>query len=750
MAEGSSNSDTSNLNLLVQFATFLSTVQNSSSDTNGQLSQFQNLLQSASTGVPAAPAAFLSNTTLPIPSQNNTASQTTQLGTNLITMDSEPPPSTKPRALPLTGVSGAQSDTRALNDLPPSTQPRGSSALSGTETSASGFNWALVIQLFSSIQMLNSIGGTSSISGHPRLSTVPGFPSLVQRANCECVEHTAISLPAKKKKRGKAIRPLLLIGRPMVPRVEDCLWLTAGDMTVVNLKVKIFPPQPAIAPLQVLELPNRIYQYYFNEDSFDSVLSSLHLIYTFPCLPIQTTVSDIFAVLQIIQTSFLELDVNLHELQLGPKNLNDFDALDGEGISELFGAECDQVLEYSCAAPQDEIQEERVVAQMLTPLDGGRCPVLQSDTVFREGSSSRTISSSSVSSSVSSSAASEVRHSSISLFLSTSDGCDYVMNEAVLPIPETLFILTGEELWENDNWVSKLAACNPQPMEVWFTFKQPNIIFEAIGERYWEQNAKDVPSLRLKGTSVERLALELEIKLAASFVDSDGDYVTSGPGTELEVVQLVIQRWLSNQGGGLLAPKIGQYSMVSAIPIHATLRHWMEIGPGDSVNEFKSHFASYHDMLIASLSGCSQDTHEALAWEMLHNVVVGSEHLSNPYFQVFAAGLMVPSEVGLTLADYAHGFSGGAEGFVSTAYSSSIQNYSSLHLEYDVTGLKSETLSKVNSLLSANLSLRASSLPALFQEFLEGQGTPCPTELAAIQSHFSKAVNMDDINSHSF
>ncbi|KAJ3927085.1 MAG: hypothetical protein NXY57DRAFT_965825, partial [Lentinula lateritia] len=82
---------------------------------------------------------------------------------------------------------------------------------------------------YSSLQMLASLGGghssgsgLSATSGHPRVTSSSGFPSMttITRSNQTRLEHASTSLPhnPRKKTRGKAVKPPS-IGQPSLPTV---------------------------------------------------------------------------------------------------------------------------------------------------------------------------------------------------------------------------------------------------------------------------------------------------------------------------------------------------------------------------------------------------------------------------------------------------------------------------------------------------------------------------------------------------
>ncbi|KAK7060972.1 hypothetical protein VNI00_000707 [Paramarasmius palmivorus] len=840
----------------------------------------------------------------------------------------ESPPPSQYRAFRHNQLSGpfnrnSQPDNY-LGPPPPSQLAPSTLRSSRNVPSAASHNSPPPITPFTSINMLNSITRSSSSSGHPRLTTHPGFASLIQHANRTRMEHAQASLPRNRKPRGKAKRAPTLFTQLSGPRLEDCIQMDGGEAVAVNLKIKVFPPYPSQADRRELNIPNNIFRYWFNENSFEAVLSSLHLIHYIQHLSISTTISDLFAELKhtlvelgyrfgssaslppflgeerypftllgylnagrcngdnkapklvakthmpdetlesllrnsrefgiarwavsrdnyfelnvIMRASYVELDANLHELQLGPSNevrahrclgkriyaifRSDIDALDSEGMQELFGEECDRLLERTCQQQEEEETEEHVVARTLTRGSGLRSLSARGRlTTVASASTSRSVSSSSTSS-----ASSLMSTSSSELLPSFPSGPSRAF-EPTMNEPASFSF--SEKVWEDADWKSPQAKRSPQPVDAWYEFQRPRAIFDAVGDRYRDTNDDDVPNLHLKATSVAGLASQLEDEIVAALrdqdftvvlspnrhftiIDEEDEFVTSGPGTEFEVVQYFVKKHLDNQGDGLLVQRVDQYSTLATVPIHAarwiteqkkqalgilgtaaalslvygmgaepinplllvylinggdlrcltpglmakwfpqvhqTIQDWISAGPEGDTSRFQGHFATYHDMTIGSISSRSQAMHNALGWEMLQNTIVGPHRSSHPYFQAFLAGFLVPMRNGFTLPDYAHSFTYGAEKFVTDAFSSSIKGYSSLRISYDTSALKDDTLERVNELLIGDNSLSATSLPALFQRFLEGTGAPCPSELEAIKHRFSKMINLGELDEPSF
>ncbi|KAH7868875.1 uncharacterized protein C8R40DRAFT_1177314 [Lentinula edodes] len=144
------------------------------------------------------------------------------------------------------------------------------------------------------------------------------------------------------------------------------------------------------------------------------------------------------------------------------------------------------------------------------------------------------------------------------------------------------------------------------------------------------------------------------------------------------------------------------------------LDRWLNLGPTDSIGEFASHFASYHNIQIGVLNGRSEAGHQKLASEMLHNVVIGPVGVENAYFTAFIKGFLLPGAAGFNLADIVHSFFGGPEEFF---------------------------LDELADALSiAGPHFAGKTFEDVIKDFLVSIGAPCPQLLAVTKDRFSPEV----------
>ncbi|KAF9065744.1 hypothetical protein BDP27DRAFT_1228503, partial [Rhodocollybia butyracea] len=135
-----------------------------------------------------------------------------------------------------------------------------------------------------------------------------------------------------------------------------------------------------------------------------------------------------------------------------------------------------------------------------------------------------------------------------------------------------------------------------------------------------------------------------------------------------------------------------------------------------------------------------------LAFEMLHNAVVGPVGVTNAYFELFLEGFRMPCSGSLDFYNIVRSFHGGVEEFVQTAEVSVIQSYDDLSLEFvDIL----DPVSK-QDLRNAGPEFQGKDFETIFREFLEGRGAPCPELLEFQKDRFSPAIKLDCIDSSAF
>ncbi|KAJ3912251.1 hypothetical protein F5877DRAFT_54321, partial [Lentinula edodes] len=132
--------------------------------------------------------------------------------------------------------------------------------------------------------------------------------------------------------------------------------------------------------------------------------------------------------------------------------------------------------------------------------------------------------------------------------------------------------------------------------------------------------------------------------------------------------------------------------------------------------------------------------HHKLAWEMLHNIVIGPLDIDNTYFAAFLKGFLLPCATGIDLVDIVRSFFGGPEEFIRTAEMSTIHHFASLNISISCD-LKQQSLDKLAQALStAGPQFTGKTFQDIIEDFLAGTGAPCPELLASMMDRFSPEV----------
>ncbi|KAH7868083.1 uncharacterized protein C8R40DRAFT_1223693 [Lentinula edodes] len=282
-------------------------------------------------------------------------------------------------------------------------------------------------------------------------------------------------------------------------------------------------------------------------------------------------------------------------------------------------------------------------------------------------------------------------------------------------------------------------------------------------------------------------------------VDEHDDYISSGPGLEQSAITEVFRRFFEEREHEFCTPLYGEYTTLQSADLQISsnkhdelvlfgaatglaliyghypghlnpllliyllndcnisclhhelvssylpsisemLERWLNIGPMDSIAEFSSHFASYHNIQLAVLHGRSEAGHHKLAWEMLHNVVIGPIDIDNAYFAAFLKGFLLPCATGIDLVDIVRSFFGGPEEFIRTAEMSTIRDFASLNISISCD-LKQPSLDELAQALSAaGPQFTGKTFQDIIEDFLAGTGAPCPELLASMMDRFSPEV----------
>ncbi|KAK7025316.1 hypothetical protein VNI00_016098 [Paramarasmius palmivorus] len=188
------------------------------------------------------------------------------------------------------------------------------------------------------------------------------------------------------------------------------------------------------------------------------------------------------------------------------------------------------------------------------------------------------------------------------------------------------------------------------------------------------------------------------------------------------------------------------------------LSTWIGMTADDAIpTNVVQHLISYHDMQPSTLQGRSDRMHRHFSEQILRNAIIGPETATHPYFKAFIEGLRLPVLNGAmnlsripVSAQLARAFTGGVANFVCRVYSNSISGYSSLRIRYRKVVSDTNRRAFSDALSAHPFYQTKGTVHELVQDFLEGQGIPCPTQFEAVKTRFSPSINLGDIDTPTF
>ncbi|KAJ3764672.1 hypothetical protein FB446DRAFT_656239, partial [Lentinula raphanica] len=285
------------------------------------------------------------------------------------------------------------------------------------------------------------------------------------------------------------------------------------------------------------------------------------------------------------------------------------------------------------------------------------------------------------------------------------------------------------------------------------------------------------------------------------------NYITSGPGVEKEVMSLFFKAKLDSHMHDYLTPVVDDYTTLSTVPLssaadlsatkknelaifgaaiglalvhgiypaninplllvyllsssnlksltkelvnnlfpelHQTLTRWLALEHTDNdLSYFQPHFATYHNLSVTALHDRSERHHRSLAWNMLHNAIVGPVTTDHPYFKALLKGLFLPCKpIGLDLPEVPACVEGIDEFVLSLLQTRVTGDYKALRLEHtDRTSVV--THAALRDAYEIVPGWSSVSFEDIFQEFLEGSGIPCPALMEEVQGSFDDVVTLE-------
>ncbi|KAJ6457393.1 hypothetical protein C8R45DRAFT_1110642 [Mycena sanguinolenta] len=183
--------------------------------------------------------------------------------------------------------------------------------------------------------------------------------------------------------------------------------------------------------------------------------------------------------------------------------------------------------------------------------------------------------------------------------------------------------------------------------------------------------------------------------------------------------------------------------------LRALLDSWIDMGPTGDLAPFQLHFATYHDMQVASLQSRDLPQHEALAADMLYTALIGPHPASHSEPKAFFSGFKMPCRNGFDFTEVLRSSPGGSASFISRLWTSIIHDFTSLQSHLSVFFLNRPTLQRMLGSETTNPILDMS-LFDLLCDFLQGAGIPCPGLFGDARPRLSTAIPFHEVDSPAF
>ncbi|KAJ7613052.1 hypothetical protein FB45DRAFT_842981 [Roridomyces roridus] len=188
--------------------------------------------------------------------------------------------------------------------------------------------------------------------------------------------------------------------------------------------------------------------------------------------------------------------------------------------------------------------------------------------------------------------------------------------------------------------------------------------------------------------------------------------------------------------------------------LRALLNQWKATGPYGDLAPFQAHFATYHDMQIASFNNRDSVQHNQMGKDMLYASIIGPQPPEHDELKAFFTGIRAPCangfdfmEASLFLCWVAHSCPGGPSTYISQIWTSLIHDFQSLEPHLTIVDLPRQI---IDQLAGAGSPIRAVDLPLLLTNFLKGRGVPCPTLLDSAKDRLSRLIPFDTTDSPAF
>ncbi|KAK7015821.1 hypothetical protein R3P38DRAFT_2786739 [Favolaschia claudopus] len=183
------------------------------------------------------------------------------------------------------------------------------------------------------------------------------------------------------------------------------------------------------------------------------------------------------------------------------------------------------------------------------------------------------------------------------------------------------------------------------------------------------------------------------------------------------------------------------------------INDWLRTGPTGDLRRFRSHFATHHDVQIASLEQLNEVQHQALGADMLYIPIYGPHPPSHPENKSVFKGMEMRCRNGFNMFEanlficfaLFRSFPGGTERFLSQIWASRVQDFSSLEPNLDIVCPSARDIAHAMINLPSIVNL-----PAVLRSFFSRTGIPCPGRFEIAKPAIHPIVPLSRIDSPSF
>ncbi|KAJ7866719.1 hypothetical protein B0H13DRAFT_2352284 [Mycena leptocephala] len=181
--------------------------------------------------------------------------------------------------------------------------------------------------------------------------------------------------------------------------------------------------------------------------------------------------------------------------------------------------------------------------------------------------------------------------------------------------------------------------------------------------------------------------------------------------------------------------------------LRALINDWNAMGPEGDLTPFQAHFATYHDIPIASLQNRDLSQHRALATDMLYTALIGPHPPSHSELKAFLTGFQISCSNGFDFRKVICPSPGGSSMLISRTWTSIIHDFASLQPHLEVFSVHRSNL---RSIAGSAHPVADMDLCDMLYSFLRGSGAPCPNLFTEAIPNLSPLIPFDQVGTVSF